>query len=173
MHIILQISNISLFIYLFYQLVQQHLSAGKEEWEVQRYLSATEAKQSNIQTHSYTLNALNNKGDVLGILCFLAKATDCLNLSTLITCLLPIHENVNKWRKSVREILHMLMKIFILTAIKFGIDNLKKKIYKYVSEFTEYFCLQVGYSLCCILKNCKILIQSVCFFYLQMEGQKT
>ena len=108
---------------------------------MQRYLSATEAKQSNIQTHSYTLNALNNKGDVLGILCFLAKATDCLNLSTLITCLLLIRENVNKWRKSVREILHMLMKIFILTAIKFSIDNLKKKIYKYASEFTEYFCL--------------------------------
>jgi hypothetical protein len=58
-----------------------------------------------------------------------------------MTSLLKIHENVNTWRKSVREILHILMKMFILTAIKFGIGNLKKTIYKYSSEFTEYFCV--------------------------------
>jgi len=96
---------------------------------VQRYLLATDAKQSNIQSHSYTLHTLNYKGDVLGILCYLAKASDSLNHSTLMTSLLQIHENVNMQRKSVTEILHILMKIFILTAVKFGIDNLKKGIY--------------------------------------------
>jgi len=90
---------------------------------------ATEAKQFNIQSHSYTLQTPNYKGDVLGFLCYLAKASDCLNHSTLMTSLLQIHENVNTRRKSAREILHILMKIFILTAIKFGINNLKKRIY--------------------------------------------
>jgi len=112
---------------------------GKKNGRVQRYLLATDAKKSNIQRHSYTLHTLNYKGGVVGILCYLAKASDCLNHSTLMTSLLQTNENINTWRKSV--ILHILTKIFILTVIKFGIDSLKKRIYYYASEFTEYSCL--------------------------------
>jgi len=46
---------------------------------VRRYLLATDAKQSNMQSYSYTLDTLKYKGDVLGILCYLVKASDCLN----------------------------------------------------------------------------------------------
>jgi len=76
---------------------------GKKNGRVQRYLLTTEAKQSNIQSHSYTLHMLNYKGGVLGILCYLAKASDCLNHSTLMTSLLQIHENINTWWKRVRD----------------------------------------------------------------------
>jgi hypothetical protein len=87
---------------------------------------ATEAKQSNIQSHSYTLNTLKY---VLGILCYLAKASDCLNHSTLMASSLQIHENVKTWRKSAREIFPYINENIYSDVIKFGIDNLKKRIY--------------------------------------------